>query len=72
LAVLHRQVPWPRYSLVDRMLLASLAKLLPRPRWAAFLVTPSMLLRWHRELVACRWTYPTRRGDRPGLDPTII
>lgn len=72
LAVLHRQVPRPRYSPVDRMLLASLAKLLPRPRRAAFLVTPSTLLRRHRELVAFRWTYPTRRSDRPGLDPTII
>jgi hypothetical protein len=72
LAVLHRQVPRPRYSPVDRMLLASLAKLLPRPRWAAFLVTPSTLLRWHRELIARRWTYPTTRTDRPGLDPEIV
>jgi hypothetical protein len=32
------------------MLLAALAKLLPRERWAVFLVTPSTLLRWHREL----------------------
>ena len=32
-----------------------LARLLPRERWRAFLVTPSMLLRWHRELVARRW-----------------
>jgi putative transposase len=38
------------------MLLAALAKLLPRERWVAFLVTPSTLLRWHRELVARRWT----------------
>jgi len=39
-AVLHRQVPRPRYTSLDRMLLASLAKLLPRDRWAAFPVTP--------------------------------
>jgi hypothetical protein len=45
LAVLRRQVPRPRYSRADRMLLATLAKLLPRDRWAAFLVTPSTLLR---------------------------
>jgi hypothetical protein len=38
------------------MLLAALAKLLPRERWAVFLVTPSTLLRWHRELIAGRWT----------------
>lgn len=38
------------------MLLASLAKLLPRGGGAAFLVTtPSTLLRWHREYVARRW-----------------
>jgi putative transposase len=34
------------------LLAAALAKLLPRERWAAFLVTPSTLLRWHRELIA--------------------
>ena len=32
LAVLHRQVPRPRYAPADRMLLAALAKLLPRER----------------------------------------
>jgi hypothetical protein len=37
-AVLHRQVPRPRYTPMDRMLLATLAKLSPRERWAAFLV----------------------------------
>jgi putative transposase len=55
-AVLRRQVPRTRYTPADRMLLAALAKLLPRERWAAFLVTPSTLLRWHRELIAGRWT----------------
>ena len=54
LAVLRRQVPRPRYAPADRMLLAALAKLLPRERWAAFLVTPSTLLRWHRELIHTR------------------
>jgi hypothetical protein len=53
LAVLRRQVPRPRYTPTDRMLPAALAKLLPRgERWAAFLATPSTLLRWHRELIA--------------------
>jgi len=32
------------------MLLAVLAKLLPRERWSVFLVMPSTLLRWHREM----------------------
>jgi putative transposase len=72
LAVLRRQVARPRYSPVDRMLLATLAKLLPRERWPVFLVTPATLLRWHRELVARRWTYPhTGRGAR-GLDEQVV
>jgi putative transposase len=71
LGVLRRQVPRPRYLPTDRMLLATLAKLLPRERWAAFLVTPSTLLRWHRELVARRWTY-AHTGARRGLDDDVV
>ena len=48
--------------------LAALARLLPRERWSAFLVTPATLLRWHRDLVRRRWTYPHRPGRRRGLD----
>ena len=72
LAVLRRQVPRPRYTPADRMLLAALAKLLPRGRWAAFLVTPSTLLRWHRELIARRWTYPHTGRDRRGLPEEVV
>jgi hypothetical protein len=57
LAVLQRQVARPRYVPTDRLILATLARLLPRERWSAFLVTPATLLRWHRELVRRRWTY---------------
>jgi hypothetical protein len=53
------------------MVLAALAKLLPRDRWPIFLVAPSTLLRWHRELVRRRWTYPTR-ARRRGLDPQVV
>jgi putative transposase len=71
LLVLRRQVARPRYAPADRMILAALAKLLPRDRWPIFLVTPSTLLRWHRELVRRRWTYLTR-GRRRGLDPEVV
>jgi putative transposase len=72
LAVLHRQVARPRYTPADRMLLAALAKLLPRERWAIFLVTPATLLRWHRELIARRWTYPRAGGDPRCLDEAVV
>jgi putative transposase len=71
LAVLRRQVARPRFTSADRMLLAALAKLLPRELWPVFLVTPSTLLRWHRELIRRHWTYP-RRGNRRGLNPEVI
>jgi putative transposase len=70
--VLRRQVARPRYTVQDRMALAVLAKLLPRERWPAFLVTPATLLRWHRELVARRWTYPQTGRGRRGLDPEVV
>ena len=72
LAVLRRQVPRPRYTPTDRMLLAALARLLPRERWAALMVTPSTVLRWHRQLVARRWTYPRSGGGRRGLDQEVV
>ena len=71
LAVLHRQVPRPRYAPSDRLVLAWLASMLPRERWSAFLVTPATLLRWHRELIAHRWTYP-HTGAARGLDPDVV
>jgi hypothetical protein len=53
------------------MVLAWLARLLPRDRWRAFLVSPATLLRWHRELAARRWTCPAtgRRRSRFSRTP---
>jgi putative transposase len=69
LLVLRRQVTRPHYTPADRMVLASMAQLLPRKRWPIFLVTPSTLLRWHRELIRRRWTYPTNGRHRRTLGP---
>jgi putative transposase len=37
----------------------------------ATLVTPDTILRWHRELVARKWTYPRQRQGRPGVHKVI-
>ena len=70
IAVLRRQVARPDLEPADRTILAALSRLLPRPRWSAFFVTPATLLRWHRDLVARRWTYPRRPG-RPSVASEI-
>jgi hypothetical protein len=64
-AVLRRQVKRVRYEPADRVWLSALARLIPRRRWAqVFNVSPDTLLRWHRRLVAWRWTYS--RSPAPG------
>ena len=55
-AILRRQVKRPVYRMRDRALLAAASRMLPRERWNAFLVRPETLLRWHRRLVARKWT----------------
>jgi putative transposase len=62
LAVLHRQVPRPRFEPADRAIITALARVLGRDRWSSFLVKPDTILRWHRRLVANHWTYRHRRG----------
>jgi transposase InsO family protein len=51
--------------------LAAFARALPRSAWTGLSVRPATLLRWHRELVRRRWTYPHRRPGRPALDRRV-
>ena len=67
LRVLRRKAGRPRLRPFDRLLLSAVSRVLPRDRWGSFLVSPTTILRWHRELVRRKWTY--RRGGRPGRPP---
>jgi len=60
-AVLRRQVSRPRLQPGDRMLLAALSRVLPRPRWPAFFVS--------RQL-CCAGIVTWSRGDGPTDQPT--
>jgi len=69
--VLRRKAGRPKLRRVDRMLLAAASRLLPRDRWASFIVTPQTLLRWHRQLVGRKWTYRATKTGRPPIDAEV-
>ena len=72
LSILRRQIRRPHFRPTNRAFLAAASRLLPRDRWASFMVTPQTLLRWHRELVRRKWTYRRRKEfGRPAIDPEI-
>jgi putative transposase len=71
LAILRRQARQPTLTRADRGLLAALSRSLPRVAWAGFSVKPETLLRWHRQLVARRWTYTRRAPGRPPLESSL-
>ena len=65
LAILQRRTRRPTMTWTDRFLLAAASRLLPGAHWRSFLITPATLLRWHRRLVAKRWTYARGVGRPP-------
>ena len=66
LAVAERERPKARARLTwpDRAWLALLAGTLPVERLAAMrlIVTPGTILRWHRDIVRCRWARRSAQG----------
>jgi putative transposase len=73
--VLKAQLRSQRVRLTDgeRRRLAVLGARLGRRILAqvATIVTPDTILRWHRQLIARKWTYSKRRAGRPGVLPEI-
>jgi len=75
LAVLQRQLGGQRvrFEPADRAWLARCTTALPKPtvHRLRLLVRPDTLLRWHRNLIARKWTYPRRRPGRPPVQAAI-
>lgn len=64
-AVLRRGNPRPRLDWADRAILAGLIRHLPKTVKTHRLIAPGTVLRWHRRLIARKWTYPNRTGRPP-------
>jgi len=69
--VLNEQMKRRRLRLTDdqRRRLAAKGRRLGRRvlRQVATIVTPDTILRWHRHLIARKWTFTPKRPGRPGI-----
>ncbi len=69
--VLKEQLRGRRLRLNDdqRRRLAAKGKKIGRQalNQVATIVTPDTIMRWHRQLIALKWTFEARRTGRPGI-----
>jgi hypothetical protein len=70
-AVLSREVGGPKLRRIDKAFLTACSRGVSRHRWGSFIVAPSTLLGWHRELVRRKWRYKQERLGRPPIDPAL-
>jgi transposase len=71
----RRSAARPKLTWADRALIAMLLAVIPRPRHAGLRlpVTPATILRWHQDLVKCRWAARSKpkSAGRPRRHPTV-
>ena len=63
-AVLRRQGSRPQLSWADRAVFAALTRWLSQAGRLHRIVTPTTVLRWHRDLVTLHWIRPRHRHAR--------
>ncbi len=70
-SLLRRQIARPALHPADRAVLSGLWRTLSQSKRMGSFVQPATLLRWHRDLVRRRWTYPRPPG-RPATRAGVV